>query len=131
LSDEIPIIALHRGIGLHDQQEPPRLDLVRREIDQVFEIIDDPQELFEIAGNFLWAPESRLFASAKLKALHELNTEERVARSGIDLTMLRARVAGLNSLRWRNPVYFCSALDAAPAPGAPGPVRRERVLWRD
>jgi len=33
--DAIPVIGLHRGVPLEDQQSPARLALVRREIDLV------------------------------------------------------------------------------------------------
>ncbi len=33
--DRIPIIAVHRGIGIHDNQTPTRLKVVKAAIDQV------------------------------------------------------------------------------------------------
>jgi len=127
--DAIPLAGWHRGVGLHNEQDEERLTLVRDEIDQVF-LIADPQELFKVASNYLWSPESRLFAAARLRAIHRLNAESRVERAGIDLKLLAAHIAGLNSIRWRSPVHYCSAFDTW-EPGSPEPPRRERpLLWR-
>jgi hypothetical protein len=125
--DTIPVVEFYRGIGLHDHQPEARLAIVRAEIDKVF-VIEDPQGLFAIAADFTWSPEARLLAAARLRAIHKLNAEGRIARAGIDLELLAAHVAGLNSVRWRDPTRYCSAFDAYGEPGAPKPPRRERPL---
>jgi hypothetical protein len=126
--DAIPLAGWHRQVGLHNEQDEERLTLVRDEIDKVY-LIHNPQELLEVASNYLWAPESRLFAAARLRAIHRLNAETRVERAGIDLKLLAAHVAGLNSVVWRSPVHYCSAFDTW-APGSQEPPRRPVPLWR-
>jgi hypothetical protein len=114
--DTIPIVAIHRGVGLHDQQSPERLDVVRRAIDDVFDGTDVGQ-LSRIADDPRWPPEARLFAAAKLEALLEIAADERTVRPAIDLVRVRASVAGLSSMKWRHPTHFASLLDPGPAPG--------------
>ena len=121
-SDAIPVVEFHRGVGLHDQQTPERLAAVRQAIDLVF-AEHDFGKLFEIAGDARRPPEARLFAAAKLQAAHEIAVQDRVKRPLIDLVLIQASVAGLNSLRWQHPVYFCSLLDPGPRPGEVWPKR--------
>ncbi|WP_409188596.1 hypothetical protein [Bradyrhizobium sp. RDM4] len=122
-SDTIPIVCTYRGVGLHDQQSPARLDVVRAAIDDVFDQ-GDIARLFDIAGDASWPPEARLLAAAKLAAMVEIAVDERAVRPPIDLTLVQAIVAGLDSVKWRHPQYFASLFDAGPAPGVKWPERR-------
>lgn len=124
--DAIPLIEVHRGVGLHDQQPPKRLDEVRRAIDAVYDQ-HDLDRLLEIAGDPSWPPEARLFAAAKLEATHQIAADERKVRPSIDLALVHAKVAGLNSKNWRHPTYYASVLDPGPAPGRAW-IARERTL---
>ena len=124
--DTIPTIGVYRGVSLHDQQSPARLDVVRRAIDDVY-AQHKHSRLLEIAGDTGWPPEARLFAAAKLKAVHELAAHDREKRPAIDVTFVNAITAGLNSQQWRHPRYFASLLDPGPAQGMSW-VEREQPL---
>jgi hypothetical protein len=127
--DLIPIVGFHRGVGLHDQQSPERLELVKAEIDFVFDSLTDLKELADYAGDMSHSPESRLLAGALVEARWQLAAEDRRARpTRVDLDVVRASVCSLNSQHWRSPWAFCSLLDPGPAPGAPGPAKREAPL---
>src|SRR5262249_61546510 len=56
-------------------------------------------------------PEARLFAASKVECEYELAAEERRNRPIIDLERVRATVAGLDSLVWRDPDRYASLLD--------------------
>ena len=129
MNDKIAIVATHRGVGLHDQQSPARLEIVRRALDDVFDVVDIPR-LMRISGDPRWPPEARLLAAAKLEAMLEIAADERAVRPAIDLARVRASVAGLNSITWRDPIHFASLLDPGRAPGERGPVRRDERLKR-
>jgi hypothetical protein len=84
---------------------------VEREIDLVHGMTG-AAELFAFARSSHNAPESRLFADAKIEAAWEIATEERRPRpTGITLETTRAVVAGLNSVYWRCPATYGSVLD--------------------
>ena len=119
MSDQIPIVERHRGVGVHDKQSRQRIaSVVRPAIDRVF-AEDDPDRLFEIARNVQEPPEARPLAAAKIEASFELAADERRIRPNVNLTLLRAHVAGLGSVGWRDPQRFCSLLDG------PGGVARD------
>jgi hypothetical protein len=122
-NDAIPIAGHHRKVGLHAGQSEERLEVVRRDLDRVFDE-NDLGRLTEIAGNPAVAPEARLFAAAKLQAVYELAAQDREKRPLIDLERVAASVAGLNSRVWRNPAKYCSLLDHQDD----GAARRERAL---
>ncbi len=49
--DKIPIIDMHRGVGVHDSQPPERISrVVKPEIDLVLDRLTDIQELYRIRG---------------------------------------------------------------------------------
>jgi hypothetical protein len=75
-------------------------------------IAADPQE----------PPEARLFAASKVEVEYELAAEERRNRPVVDLDCVRASVAGLDSVEWRDPDRYGTLLDAA------GGVQREEPL---
>jgi hypothetical protein len=118
--DAIPIVEIYKGIGLEDQQTPERLALVRAEIDLVLGMTD-PGELADYAGNPWHAPESRQLAAAMAETAWTMAAETRALRPAIDLERLHASVAGLGSLKWRDPDRHCSLLEH-------GGVEREQPL---
>jgi len=118
---QIPTIATHRGIGIHDHQSPARIEIVKRAIDRVA-LMSDILELADFAADRRQPPEARLFAASKIEVAYEVATEERRNRPIIDLDRVRATVAGLDSLEWRDPDRYASLLDG------PGGVPREVPL---
>jgi hypothetical protein len=128
--DRIPCVADHRGIGLHDSQSEKRLALVKRELDSVLDL-SDVHKLIAICGNVAWSPEARLTAGAKLRAMHELATEDRKTRPLFDLAFVVACTAGLDSRYWRSPWVFGSLLDPGRMPGGDSPVSRDVPLADD
>ena len=119
--DAIPVIGLHRGVPLEDQQSPARLALVRREIDLVLGMAD-AGELAGWADDPWHSPESRQLACAMAESMWAVAAETRANRPTIDLERLRASTAGLGSRRWRDPWRHASLLDS------PGGVEREEPL---
>ena len=109
---QIPTIATHRGNGIHDHQTPERVRAVKAAIDRVAQI-SNILELADFAGDSRMPPEARLFAANKVQVEYQVAAEERRNRPIIDLDVVRASVAGLNSVMWRSPWYFASLLDAA------------------
>jgi hypothetical protein len=120
-SDEIPTVGAYRGVPLEDQQSDARLALVRAEIDRVLGMTD-ARELADWAADSWHSPESRQLAVAMAESLWTMASESRNNRPPIDLDLVRAAAAGLNSKRWRDPDRHCSLLDAADG------VLRERPL---
>lgn len=59
----------------------------------------------------------RLLASARVEAMWELAAESRELRPNIDLVVVRASVAGLQSVRWRSYQYYGGLLDKRDGPG--------------
>jgi len=117
--DRIPAIEIYRGCRVHVDQSPERIaSVVRPALDRVIEI-DDVHALLAICRDTGEPPECRLLAAAKIEAAHQLAAESREVRPLVDLALVRAIVAGLDSMRWRDPRYFCSLLDIEP----PGPRR--------
>ncbi|MET4041755.1 hypothetical protein ABIC03_003446 [Bradyrhizobium sp. RT6a] len=124
--DTIPKDGNHRGVELDDCQDEVRLVVVRGDIDRVFTEVD-PKGLLKIINNPSWAPEARRFAAAKLEAVFAIAIDRREQRPQINLEYVRACVAGLDSVQWRDPHHYCSLLDRALcAPGGHEPVERAR-----
>lgn len=110
--ERIPCVGSYRSVPLHDRQSPERLALVRKELDIVFDEVSDPNDLFEICKDAARAPEARLLAAALIKAGWEQAADDRRTRpKGFTLADVDAAVAGLDSVLWRSPKYFCSDLD--------------------
>ena len=118
--DAIPVIGLHRGVPLEDQQSPERLALVRAEIDHVLGMTD-AGELVDWAANSMHSPESRQLACAMAESMWTVAAETRALRPAISLEKLHASVAGLGSRTWRDPDRYCSLLDH-------GGIEREQPL---
>jgi hypothetical protein len=108
--DSIPVIGMHRGVPLEDQQSPERLALVRSEIDHVLAMAD-AVALADWADDPVHSPESRQLAVAMAESIWTVAAENRNNRPAIDLDRLRASTAGLGCRRWRHPRRFCSLLD--------------------
>jgi hypothetical protein len=69
-------------------------------------------QLSEIAGDAAWSPEARLLGGAKCVAGLQRATERREPRPNIDPERVEACTAGLASIRWANPIKYCSLFDA-------------------
>jgi hypothetical protein len=117
---QIPTIATHRGIGIHDQQPPARVRVVKVAIDRVARM-SDILELADFAADPRQPPEARMFAANKVEVEYELAAEERRNRPTINLDRVRATVAGLDSLVRRDPWRYASLLEH-------GGVEREEPL---
>jgi hypothetical protein len=110
VDDQIPIIETYRGVGIHCDQPPARVAVVKSAIDFVH-TVKDPQKLEQIARDPGFPPEVRLHTAAKIEALFEMATENREQRPRINLDRVRASVAALDSLWWRSPDFYASDLD--------------------
>jgi hypothetical protein len=117
---QIPTVAVHRGVGIHDNQPPARVKLVKTAIDTVARM-SDVLALVDFAADALQPPEARLFAANKAEVEYQVAAEERRNRPAIDLDRVRATAAGLDSLEWRNPDHYGSLLDH-------GGIEREQPL---
>jgi hypothetical protein len=109
---QIATIGMHCGIGLHNCQSPARIKVVMAAIDRVARM-SDVLELASFAADPKMPPEARLFAANKVQVEYQVAAEERRNRPIIDLDVVRASVAGLDSAEWRSPWHFSSILDAA------------------
>ena len=129
MSGTIPIIGYHRGVGLHDMQDKPRLEVVRRDIDDAL-ALNDVRDLFELSKDCSRAPEARLAAAERIKAIWALYEEQRRARPAAGLTIedVEAAVAGLDRAAWRDPWHYGVLAD--PCLGS-RPVKRETPLPYD
>lgn len=114
-------------MAIFANQSAKRVALVKREIDKIG-MISDLERLFAIAGDPSFCPEGRLLAAARCIAGIELRTERREARPDISREDIEACTAGLASLRWAHPHYYCSDLDTHPERAA---KREEPLLDRE
>lgn len=122
MSDNIPIVEVFRGVGVHDCQPTERIEgVVKPAIDHVH-ALDTLAELRAYAGDVTRPPEARLFAAAKCEAVFQIAVGERRERPNVNLEQVRASVAGLNSQYWRDTSRYCSLLDSRSIDQA---VRRE------
>ncbi len=127
--DQIPTIGEHLGVPLDDCQDQERLVVVRGDIDSVFEVKDDLAGLKKAAITRSRAPEARRFAAALITAMFEDAVAHGRARPDVDLDWLRAVVACLDRVHYRDKFFYDTWLAPRHPPGAPnGPVRRSRPL---
>jgi hypothetical protein len=83
---------------------------VKAAIDRVAGI-SDILELTAFAADPQQPPEARMFAANKVEVEYEVAAEERRNRPIVDLDLVRATVAGLDSLEWRSPVVYGTDLE--------------------
>jgi hypothetical protein len=125
----IPVVAFHRGVGLHEHQDPERLALVRAEVDQVLELQGDVRALFDWVE---WRPhssESRLLAAALIRANCEAASERRRSAPPVDLQLLDCLIAGLGTVQGRSRFDYDSRYRTRDDPaGSNRPVRRPQPL---
>jgi hypothetical protein len=122
MPDKNPIVGTYKGVGIHDAQLSARIEgVVKPEIDRVH-AMTDRSSLFDFAGDPMNSPEARLLAAARCETSWELAAEGREVRPDLDLVMLRALTAGLDSVGWRDPFAFGTLLDPRPA------VKRGKAL---
>jgi hypothetical protein len=112
-NDQIPTAGYHRGVPLHADQSPRRLATVRADINAALNLAT-VDELMTFAGDVTRAPEARLLAGALLKARHTAATTNREA-TPVDIDLVRAVLAGLDSVGWRDPNRYGTDLDPRPA----------------
>jgi hypothetical protein len=120
--DLIPSIGVFRGVRLHDQQPPQRLRIVRTAIKRVCRL-SRPEKLMAYLQDAANPPEARLLAAQRLEELVAQGRDRRKPPFA-DIAHARACVAGLDSRKWRDPVKYCSLLEA----DYQHAVRRERPL---
>jgi hypothetical protein len=107
-------------------QSPRRLAIVKAEIDAVIGL-RDLDALVQWSKDVSHAPESRLLASGKARAVLEGFGEQRQRRAqGLSVADVAAITAGLDSPAWANPGYYCSLLESEAGAG-----RREVPLKDD
>jgi hypothetical protein len=108
----MPSIEVYKGVRIHDFQTAERIAVVvKPEVDTVM-TMDSPHDLFDWSASVEHSPESRALATAKLEVLWQLAAEHRAIRpADIDLEMVRAVSAGVDSLGWADPGFYCSMLD--------------------
>ena len=94
---QIPTIASHRGIGIHDRQGAARIKVAKAAIDRVARM-SDVLELADFAADSQQPPEARMFAANKIEVEYEVAAEERRNRPIIDLEKVRATVPKLIDL---------------------------------
>jgi len=122
----MPTSGSYKGVAIFAGQPAKRVRRIKEEIDKITKI-SDLTRLFEIAGDCSWAPESRIYAGARVIAGLELATERREAKPDIDREDIEARIAGLDSIGWADPFRYCSLTDAHSERAA----KRERPLVDD
>jgi hypothetical protein len=110
-ANKIPVVEVHRGVGIHDQQPRQRIDnVVKPAIDEVL-ATNDPLTLIAYCERCANPPEARLLAAAKVEAMFRLAEMERRVRPAVDLEYVQACVAGLDSQYWRDPDSYGTLVD--------------------
>jgi hypothetical protein len=123
-------VETYRGVRIHAFQPRMRIEqIVKPAIDAVY-TMDDAQRLFDYVADNQNPPEARVFAAARCEATWQIAAETRTARPSIDITLLRAHVAGLDSRQWIDRRNYTSALDPRnfEAPLRETPIRDEDLL---
>lgn len=119
---------IYRGVTIHSFQTRERIESrVKPEIDRVMGM-NDIDQLFRYCRDLTCPPEARLLAAAMLEAIFNLAVEERRERPDIDLSLVRAHVAGLDEGNaFRSPWRYGSIAEPS-APGAPRSEMRPEPL---
>ncbi|MFD1984203.1 hypothetical protein ACFSOZ_30750 [Mesorhizobium newzealandense] len=86
--------------------------------------------LVQVSASKMRAPEARLLAAAKIKAIFEQSANDREKRPVVDLAYVSACTSSLASNKWRDRAYFGSALEPGRPPGALDRVPRDVPLER-
>lgn len=121
--DRIPLVETYRGVGIHDFQPRDRIEAeVKPAIDAVYGM-SNSAALAAYLNDRTHPPEARLFALARLEALWQLAAESRELRPQVDMTLIRAMTAGLDSLTWMDPSHYSTVLDHALPQSRPMPRR--------
>lgn len=117
----------YRGVALDVGQSAARLVFIHADIDATFEA--PTAKLMQIVAWPDWAPEARRLAGALLEAQHQLAVANREARPEINLEFVRAALAGIDSVSWQDPDFYCTLFDRR-GMGTPGheAVQREKSL---
>jgi hypothetical protein len=118
-ADQIAFCEHYRGCGIEVDQGPARIAVVKAEIDVVLEM-SDLSALADYAGDIRRAPEARMLAGRKALAILSGSVDQRQKRPrGMSVEYLRACVAGLGSVTWRDPYHHASLLSTRRPPGTP------------
>lgn len=121
--DPLPTVETYRGVGVHAFQPAERIAaVVKPAIDRVH-TLSAPDVLTAYLADRHNPPEARLFAGARLEALWSLAAANREVRPGINLAVVHAHTASLDSLRWADPDRYGSLLEPGEAPGEARPRR--------
>ena len=129
-SGKIPFIEIYQGVGIHDCQPTARIEtVVKPEIDAVMQMTDIGA-LVEHAADQIHAPESRLLAAAMVQAIFTIAVEQRRERPDVDIDLVKASAAGLDSRQWRDCSHYCSLFDVHP-PGPRRAMQRETPIGRN
>jgi hypothetical protein len=134
---KIRTVGTHKDVPLHDHQDEQRLQVVRANIDTVLQMTG-LKALFAWAGDPSRAPESRLLAEQKCRALYSLAEQSRTRRPPLDLADLAAQAAGLDGEDWRSETHYSTLPEAfnhrtngAVRRASPLPEHAERVRGRE
>ncbi|WP_036281886.1 hypothetical protein [Methylocystis sp. ATCC 49242] len=118
MGDDMPHGAVYRGCAIHRFQSEDRIrQIVIPAIDAV-SAMEDPDELFAYLTDVYRPPEARLLAKRKLL---DPADEARAAgrKAMVDVALVRAWAAGLDSLRWASPQFYGTDLTPGLPPGSP------------
>lgn len=106
---EMPSVGEYRGRALHAFQGVTRIQtIVVPEIDEVF-TCEENARLLSIASDNVYSPEARLLAAERLLRPAEQFAHRRL-KVPVNRDIVRAMVAGLNSLEWTDPEAYTSLL---------------------
>lgn len=126
---KMPVQEMYRGVGIHAFQEVARVAVVKRDIDAVYSLYT-VEALLSFVEDYSYSPEGRLFAGAKILALHESAAGSRTKRPDIDLDLLKAHLAGLDSLKWADPWHYGTLLQPhGPRDSRPCRTESERAAF--
>jgi hypothetical protein len=112
-TDQIAIAETYRGVPIHANQPRERIATIVKPAIDVVCGMTDAEALAAYAADPANPPEARLLAAARCEASFAIAAEERRSRPAVDLDRLHAAVAGLDSVTWRDPDWYCSLLDDA------------------
>jgi hypothetical protein len=118
MSDRMPTVGLYRGVPLFDFHPLDRIDETVKPAIDAIHAMNDVEELYEYALDYLNPPEARLLAKAKIQAIFETRAGAHESRGDVDMDRLNAATTGLDSLTWTDPEYYVAV--GTPGWRAPG-----------